>query len=431
MKNLAFGALMIGLLVACGGDGEKNGKIVFPDANEVTQCDPLMQTGCGANEKCTWIVDAYQPPAGSSPQYVGHIGCAPNGEKKVDEDCSFGAAGATGYDDCEKGLVCSNFRNNTNPGFCKAVCDRQGAAPNCDAQHACVNYSKLFVQGSNPAAAGVCDALCDPLRDNDFDGMGETLSSVSNTKRDQACRSDANFGCYGGPSGGTPPATQWSCTRDVNYNTTGPANLVHRTQCIDSNKCSEDAGATIYTNSCNQGYLPLLAEATGVTTVICVAMCKPDNCYLGNCGTSNVNRLGVGGDSCRVADRLGSFDNSTATAGHGEHCLYGWRFEIDTATGKYLPSPSSDTVGYCYDHDKYLYDDDGQANTPPVSRPPCSTLENGLGDATTVRAGDLGCVSTANVQLMTATGKVPPAALENMRKFELPRPPYQRVMNER
>src|SRR5262245_30597581 len=118
MKNLVLGTLLAGLLVACGGGDEKNSKIILPDATMVMQCDPLKQTGCGANEKCSWIVDAYEPPAGSSLQYVGHIGCVPDGTQKVDEECTFGAAGSTGYDNCEKGLVCNNHRGRWTKGFC-------------------------------------------------------------------------------------------------------------------------------------------------------------------------------------------------------------------------------------------------------------------------------------------------------------------------
>jgi hypothetical protein len=92
-------------LVACGGDGSQ-GKVLPLDSGPVVtpaQCDPLTQTGCPANEKCTWILDALMP------EYVGHVGCAPDGTANAGEPCMYGAPGATGYDLCKRGLVCSNY----------------------------------------------------------------------------------------------------------------------------------------------------------------------------------------------------------------------------------------------------------------------------------------------------------------------------------
>ena len=80
----------------------------------------------------------------------------------------FGEAGATGYDDCAKGGVCSAFDGTGGPGVCKQICDNAGGAPTCDDSHVCVQYSRLFSTGATtPAAAGVCDLACDPLTDND------------------------------------------------------------------------------------------------------------------------------------------------------------------------------------------------------------------------------------------------------------------------
>ena len=105
MKKLAFGALFVGLLVACGG-GDDN-KIKLVDTNTVdtpSVCNPLTQAGCMAGEKCTWLLDALMP------QYVGHVGCAPDGTAAQGEACMYGAPGASGYDNCKSGLVCGNYR---------------------------------------------------------------------------------------------------------------------------------------------------------------------------------------------------------------------------------------------------------------------------------------------------------------------------------
>src|SRR5262249_21279113 len=151
----------------------------------------------------------------------------------------------------------------------------------CDAQHVCVTYSGLFSTGdTTPAAGGVCDLACDPLTDNDFDGSGTQV------KTGTTCGSAAGNGCYGYPSFGHPPATGWSCGADINVNESQPAGLRHRVECTTTNNCA-DPGPTIYVNSCNQGYLPLLRESTMVSTAICVALCQPKNCFMGSCGGGN------------------------------------------------------------------------------------------------------------------------------------------------
>ena len=60
----------------------------------LSSCNPLTQAGCGAGEKCTWIVNAL------TPQYIGHVGCAPIGSASLGESCSYGPPGCDGYDNC-------------------------------------------------------------------------------------------------------------------------------------------------------------------------------------------------------------------------------------------------------------------------------------------------------------------------------------------
>ena len=74
MKKLAFGALFIGLLAACGGGDD--GVTIVPDADDSVDassaCNPVAQTGCLAGEKCTWInIDSMND--------VGTLGCVPDG----------------------------------------------------------------------------------------------------------------------------------------------------------------------------------------------------------------------------------------------------------------------------------------------------------------------------------------------------------------
>ena len=120
----------------------------MPDA--AVTCDPLTQTRCGPGEKCTWIVDQLPP------QYVGHIGCAPEGTANVGDACMYGAPGATGYDNCKKGSVCGGYRGGV--GVCEQICSQQGGRPMCDASRVCVLHPDLFSDDrSPPPAAGICE----------------------------------------------------------------------------------------------------------------------------------------------------------------------------------------------------------------------------------------------------------------------------------
>ncbi|HEY5925316.1 MAG TPA: hypothetical protein VIV11_26715 [Kofleriaceae bacterium] len=333
-------------------------------------------------EKCTWVVDALDP------QHVGHVGCAPAGTANVGESCMYGPPGCDGYDNCRRGLVCGDFLGGV--GECKQICDQQGGQPECDAQHICVTYSGLFspVDSTFPVG-GVCDRACNPLTDNDFDGAGS-----ASAKTTAICGTDPTVGCYGYPSFGTYPRSAFGCVADINVSQAQPTGLRHRVRCIEQNNCA-DPGPTIYVNSCNQGYLPLLRESTTISTAICVALCKPLNCYAGNCGPANQNRLGEAPHRCTTTDRVGTFDTSAG----GEHCRFIWSFERDTQNN-FLPSPSSNTLGVCFDHSKYLYDSNAD-NVPDTAYPPCATLPDGFGSSSPADgAADLGCVDTTHAQLM-------------------------------
>jgi hypothetical protein len=443
MKKLALG-VVVGLLVAmsaCGGDDGP--KITLDAGSGATTCDPLKQTGCAANEKCTWLIDAI------APNYVGHLGCAPvpASAANAGETCTYGGTGTNGYDNCAKGLVCGNYRGgycpptgtractlstDCNPGetcatgfctnrcvtnedcngatctdnadICKTVCDQLEAPGNatCDATHACVIYSQLFTTGeTTPPAAGVCDVKCDPFADNDFDGSGTASVRTGTTCRDG----------QGYPSYGTAPRTSWTCTRDININVAQPIGLRHRVQCVESNKCAA-AGPKIFTNSCNQGYLPLLRESATVSTTICVAMCRPMECSTAGCGNQDVNRVGMGADRCAATDRLSVEglnwvgnnyvlpDTTDTGRKNGEQCEYLWRREIDPMTGEYLPSDTKDTVGICFNHSEYKYDIDGDS-VGDYELPPCALLTPGFGQGSDPTdplmywgAADLGCVTS-------------------------------------
>ena len=161
------------------------------------------------------------------------------------------------------------------------------------------------------------------------------------------------------------------------------------------------------------GYIPFLSESTDVSTLICVALCKPMNCYAGNCGANNENRLGEAPHRCNNVDRVGTFDTSEG----GEHCRYLWSFEIDPVAG-FLRSPTSDTVGICFDHSKYRFDSDGD-QTLDTPYPPCSALPDGFGSGSALGAADVGCVDTTHAGL--GSGALPHRArlLERLRPLPM------------
>lgn len=477
MKKLALGILCAGILVVTGcGGGDGKPHITLDAGSGTGTCDPLKQTGCAANEKCTWLVDAI------APNYVGHVGCAPAGTAAIGESCKYMGQGTNGYDNCSKGLVCgggwspvrgghctggtractknsdcsagedcgdNNFCGKRCAGdtecdagatctyrvgpICKTICDPLAAAGNatCDTSHQCGTYVALFSTGdTTPAAAGVCDSKCDPLADNDFDGAGPL------TKRATTC--STGEGCYGSPDGGSEPATRFTCTADFSANIAQPTGLRHRVQCIEDNRCIDAPGQTPHTNSCNQGYIPLFYESSSVTTVVCTAMCKPVTCSLGNCGASNdINRLGNQPDRCNTQDRIagpaGFYQgNPNDVHPNGEHCQFLWFHEIDSMSGMYVPSDLKDAVGYCFDHSKYPYDSNGDGSLD-ADLPPCAALPiTATGSDKTMPltyfgAKNLGCVTSDEAGVNMANGKahiIPAADLERLRLLNLPRPPY-------
>jgi hypothetical protein len=424
MMKFALGTtLLFGLLAACGGDDKPTVKL--PDGSVEMTCSPTDQTGCPTGQKCTWLIDAV-----TATNVVGHTGCAPDGTVAAGGDCEFGAPGETGFDNCVKGTVCSDFRQDGMEPHkvCKSICDRQDGTPGCGSDQYCFNYASLFSTGdTTPAAGGICEQACDPMADNDFDG-----SATASMKTGGKCDADPRIGCYGSLSSGSGTVeTQFACVRDRHYNLLQPKGLRHRVACTVDNMC-QDPGPKTYTNSCNQGYQPLLRESTMVSTTVCTALCQPDNCFMGACGTApgDENHVGVFPNRCNFTDRVGEefHQDGNTTHENGEHCHFLWRAEA--GSNGFLPSKYSDTVGYCVDHTKYLYDKDGDG-TAETELPACATLPMGFGSGSQQSdpdywgAADLGCVDTMKAGLQTATGKAMlERALAKQRSVDLPRPLY-------
>lgn len=419
MQKLALGAF-VALLVACGSSTDNKVHIVTDSgggSGSDSTCNPLAQTGCATGEKCTWVYDLV---SSDGLQILGHVGCAPEGDKAVGAQCTRNAAGAQGWDDCTKAGFCKAKRELVGPGgqgVCEQICDNNGGDPMCGANAHCVAYHNIF-EVSTMNVAGVCDVKCDPFADNDFNHEG----SGAVTRPGTQCQSYE--GCYGYPGKTTIP-TSFSCARE--YNT----DLHNRNECTDSsgnslsnaNPLSRVACASA-SNGCSQGQMPLLIEATGSMTAICVSMCKPKSCWMGNCGGSTSVLSNLTGDpadpgnQCQATARKGFLNPAIPNGGNnGDQCVFNWQFEI-TTQNQLLTSPYDDTLGWCEDHSQYKYDKDLDGMITAAddeAEPQCDSMSDpgfGTGSADPAThlctpgngcrgAGSFGCTSVVDSGLLT------------------------------
>ena len=383
--------LGLALAAACGGGtGPHDLEDALPASDASSVCNVLTQTGCPADERCTWVRST--DPSGTSPG-LGAIACAPKGTIAIGGACTTAKVAMGGIDDCVGGSVCVT-------GTCKSICDNNGGAPGCSTNQACVTYDGLFANSGQQAPAGVCDPGCNPLDDNDFDGSGS-----AHTRAGSACGSDTTMGCYGIPSSTT--VTHFTCAHPA----TGTASLRHRSVVPVSSQ---------FLNSCGTGYtIAFGTDAFGSTNVDCYAFCKPGDSYQGLAGTQAPN--GVSPHGCNTTDAVGNFGaipTAVTNGTNGEHCMYSWLFELD-GSGNLLASPTDNTVGICWDHSKYRYDSNGDNTVTATDAiiPACTTLP--LTSTTgAVTAVDFGCVSTTTGGVMFA-GKPKPLRriLTNLPEF--------------
>lgn len=417
MQKLALCAVFTAL-VACGGNNDSKVHIVTDSGSgSDSTCNPLAQTGCNTGEKCTWIYDLV---SADGTNVLGHVGCAPEGDKAVGAQCTRNAAGAQGYDDCTKQGFCKAKRELVGPGgtgVCEQICDNAGGDPMCGTEAACVAYHNIF-EVSDMNVAGVCDVKCDPFADNDplhFDPA--TAPSRPGTQ----CQ--AYEGCYGNP--GTVLPTSFSCARE--YNT----DLHDRDECTDTSGNSMNSanplgrvGCGTASNGCAEGYMPLLIEETGSMVGVCVAMCKPKSCWMGNCGGATTDTTFLMGDptgrQCianKILFNVSAFHQAqpgqATNLVNGDQCVFNWFFEIDT-NNMFHTSQYDDTMGWCMDHSRYKYDSngDGMVDASDVERPKCDTLGSagfGTGSAVgsacngangCVEAGNFGCTSVTDSGLL-------------------------------
>lgn len=356
MKKLALGALLVGLMVACGGGGGGVKLIDAPeggdDAPMPQACNPIAQTGCQANEKCTWIVDQLMPSE------VGHIGCAVLAGTEVDIGAACLAAGdpggpapgPSGFDNCVKGGICV-------AGECKTICDPQmaGVASGCDAQHSCSRYSGLFEVGGT-ITAGACDPQCDPLNQNLLAGTGATAACGSTNP------AQPNKGCY------TFDFETFSCA-PVSMTTLAKTDRVEPVLSPSGNP---------FVNGCAPGYVPFFFSMTGSMTVLCTGLCASGE--ISNVTAEKANDTGrdaataklvtsaapAVGDGLCVAAKKGSASGGT------QNCVMLWGFLAD-ANGNPGPSQYNFDVGVCFSFTQFQFDSNNDM-TPDMTFPNCNAL---------------------------------------------------------
>jgi len=153
---LVFGALAVAF-GGCGGCGDGNADV--DGGNDAPSgdapfplCDPVLQTGCGPDEKCTWVwvTDGSEP-------WDGRYDCAADGSVAVGDDCE---RVEEGTDDCAAGSFC--FGPGDGTGRCEAFCTM---VPNsCPNNYACGLFAGLT---DALPTVGLCSFLCDPIEQDD------------------------------------------------------------------------------------------------------------------------------------------------------------------------------------------------------------------------------------------------------------------------
>jgi hypothetical protein len=354
MRNIAFGALLAGLLVACGGNKSNKPDAVVSIIDASIDggggaCDPVAQTGCMTGQKCSWV-----RIAASASSQVGTLACVQDGTVALNGACTWGAAGSsTGYDNCTKGLIClASSRKDMATGTCSTICDTtalSGAAGACPTNYACGKYVNFFSNTGDPSNnIGLCDPTCDPLaQTRDYDSAahcGGPLDTNNQPTRE----------CNGPPGGGGQPS-QFTCTSVLDPTKIGGSFAYDATL------------GGYFLNSCAAGFMPLLYDSTADAgmdmKVICVGFCQPADTSI----ESHPNPGGVAPNTCAAKGTGGTHE-----------CKYWWTLEFDQSgnPGKY--TKWSNGLGYCFDYTQYTYD--GTMYHPPTSamtpEPACATLSS-------------------------------------------------------
>lgn len=356
MKNLILGAAAVALAAACGGGGKPQLLDASTDAQLV--CNPVAQTGCMANEKCTWIVDI---DGTATSNEIGHIGCAPTTAADLpDGSACTDAVAATngGADTCVKGDLCIARK-------CKPICDPQvtgsTAAGACPTDFVCTTYAGVF-DTSGVATAGVCEPSCDPLTQRLKIGTTnlDACGSADPTKPSATCIINRNVATLCAPSG------------PIVYNNTDRKPAL-----------TDPSSGRPYPNGCAPGFFPVFrSEVSGSMTVLCAGMCAPLKVDMDIAATPGhamdnegdvtvaakltTEAMPMPGNAVCVPGKKGTAD-LPQNSNFGEDCRFAWPLFAQGNPPVPAMTPYNNTLGFCFAYYKYIDVDVNGTNQPEKS----------------------------------------------------------------
>jgi hypothetical protein len=138
--RLCLASLGLCLMMGCGSTADNTGD--EPDAADVVLCDPVEQTGCEGNEKCSALFNA-----GANSIVTACVAAGAVGEGGA---CTEIVDAATGVDDCAPGYFCLNSK-------CTTICNTAGG---CGNQATCTRFNGVFDEYAS-LGVGMCQPLCD------------------------------------------------------------------------------------------------------------------------------------------------------------------------------------------------------------------------------------------------------------------------------
>ncbi len=378
MKNLILGAAVAALAAACGGGGKP--QLLDASIDAQMACNPIAQTGCMANQKCTWIVDADANPTTMTAE-IGHVDCVAVDATAVPDGMACTAAKAAvsgGADNCAKGDICIS-------GLCKQICDPQLAsgagAGACDSTHACLSYRGVF-ESTGIATAGACEVGCDPLTQQLATTKAEACNSTDPTK----------------PTGTCVPTTgefkSFACAPALSQSLT----LTDRMTPLGDSR-------GFFGNGCAPGFLPFFFEdGSGSQKTLCSGMCAPVkmDSDIFKTATNNqpygdTNALGklpsdpkavAGHATCQIGVK-GSLTDQEGT----EDCRFIWLPLASAATPPAIvDTPYNNTLGMCFAYTKFSVTDPNTKMAVPLKS--CKDMST-TADPVLGTAEDQGCYPAA------------------------------------
>ncbi len=365
MKNLILGAVVAALAAACGGGGKT--QLLDASIDAQMACNPIAQTGCMANQKCTWIVDANANPTTMTAQ-IGHVDCVAVDATAVPDGmtCVPAMAGVSGgADNCAKGDVCIS-------GVCKQICDPQLAsgagAGACDTTHACLSYRGVF-ESTGISTAGACEVGCDPLTQQLATTKAEACGSADPTK----------------PTGTCVPTTgefkSFACAPALTQSLT----LTDRMTPLGDSR-------GFFGNGCAPGFLPFFFEdGSGAMKTLCSGMCAPvkmdstiyaaDMAMNPDINGGDPNALGklpgdmkaiAGHATCQIGVK-GSLSQAEGT----EDCRFIWAplaISANQQNPTPVDTPYNNTLGMCFAYSKFITVDTDNDKKPDAPEKSCKDL---------------------------------------------------------